>query len=156
MNHQLTSNLLSFVRALLTPSLIMMSFIFFVVFLALVAISSHAFVLRPATSQQVSQMTSFSQQQFHQSLLSMTEDETSETEKAAVVECFLIENEDEDTNESFEMEEPTVVCTSEPEEYAWFNGIDEKKMKPTNGTETGATECVEGASPRGTPEWECK
>ena len=67
-----------------------------------------------------------------------------------VVQCYVIEDEDD------EDEKPTVICTSEPEEYAWFNGIDEKKMKPTDGTETGATECVEGASPRGTPEWECK
>ena len=69
-----------------------------------------------------------------------------------VVQCYLIENEDDEEED----EKPSVVCTSEPEEYAWFNGIDEKKMKPTDGTETGATECVEGASPRGTAEWECK
>lgn len=51
---------------------------------------------------------------------------------------------------------PRVVCTSEPEEYAWFNGIDPNHLIPTDGTETGSMECVEGASPRGIPEWECE
>lgn len=75
------------------------------------------------------------------------------------VQCYLIEDDDDDQDGEgagdLASSKPTVVCTSEPEEYAWFNGIDEKKMKPTDGTDTGATECTEGASPRGTPEWEC-
>ena len=76
------------------------------------------------------------------------------------VQCYLIENDDDDGQDgegggAISDAKPTVVCTAEPEEYAWFNGIDEKKMRPTDGTETGATECIEGASPRGTPEWEC-
>ena len=76
------------------------------------------------------------------------------------VQCYLIENDDDDGQDgegsgAVSDAKPTVVCTAEPEEYAWFNGIDEKKLRPTDGTETGATECIEGASPRGTPEWEC-
>mmetsp|Transcript_18022 Transcript_18022/g.18242 ORF Transcript_18022/g.18242 Transcript_18022/m.18242 type:complete len:105 (+) Transcript_18022:501-815(+) len=51
---------------------------------------------------------------------------------------------------------PNVVCTSEPEEYAWFNGIDLHKMRETDGTEEGTKECVEGHSYKGIPEWECE
>ena len=76
------------------------------------------------------------------------------------VQCYLVENDDDDGQDgegggAVSDAKATVVCTAEPEEYAWFNGIDEKKMRPTDGSETGATECIEGASPRGTPEWEC-
>eukprot|EP00587_Corethron_hystrix_P010366 CAMPEP_0113307758 /NCGR_PEP_ID=MMETSP0010_2-20120614/6478_1 /TAXON_ID=216773 ORGANISM="Corethron hystrix, Strain 308" /NCGR_SAMPLE_ID=MMETSP0010_2 /ASSEMBLY_ACC=CAM_ASM_000155 /LENGTH=135 /DNA_ID=CAMNT_0000162683 /DNA_START=196 /DNA_END=600 /DNA_ORIENTATION=- /assembly_acc=CAM_ASM_000155 len=55
--------------------------------------------------------------------------------------------------------EDQVVCTSEPEEYAWFNGIDPKALSKTEGAKTDgeigydAMECVEGSSPRGIPEW---
>ena len=68
------------------------------------------------------------------------------------VECFVVNNEMVET----EGEKPQVVCTSEPEEFAWFNGIERNAMRPTDGTEEEAEECVEGASPKGTPEWECK
>mmetsp|Transcript_4292 Transcript_4292/g.12108 ORF Transcript_4292/g.12108 Transcript_4292/m.12108 type:complete len:137 (-) Transcript_4292:185-595(-) len=75
------------------------------------------------------------------------------------VQCYLIENDDDEQDDessgALADDKSTIVCTSEPEEYAWYNGIDEKKMIPTDGTESGATECIEGASPRGTPEWEC-
>ena len=41
-------------------------------------------------------------------------------------------------------------------QYAWFNGIDPEHLKPTLGATTeGAMECLEGALPRGIPEWEC-
>jgi len=53
-------------------------------------------------------------------------------------------------------DKPEIVCTSEPEDYAWFNGIDPNKMRETDGTEEGTEECVEGYSHKGTPEWECK
>ena len=75
------------------------------------------------------------------------------------MECYLIEDDDDDqeSDEHFHYDKPRVVCTTDPDEYAWFNGIDVEKMTPTDGTEiTGAMECVEGASPRGTPEWECE
>eukprot|EP00978_Attheya_sp_CCMP212_P013553 scaffold34015_cov54-Attheya_sp.AAC.4 len=66
------------------------------------------------------------------------------------IECFVV-------NDETEGQDPQVVCTSEPEEYAWFNGIKPSEMKPTDGVaQEGFNECVEGASPKGTPEWECK
>ena len=69
------------------------------------------------------------------------------------MECYFVYNDDDDDVDAT----PEVICTTEPEEYAWFNGIDEKNMKPTNGAIVeGAVECVEGASPRGIPEWECQ
>lgn len=68
------------------------------------------------------------------------------------IECFVVN--DELIEE--EGEKPVVVCTSEPDEYAWFNGLDPKAMRPTDGVEEGTVECVEGASYKGLPEWECK
>ena len=69
-----------------------------------------------------------------------------------VIECYLV------TDEAVlaEGEPPKIVCTSEPEDYAWFNGIDPQKLTKTDTVSELATECVEGASPRGIPEWECK
>jgi hypothetical protein len=67
------------------------------------------------------------------------------------VECYLVI--DEDVKK--EGATPGVVCTPEPEDFAWFNGLDPKDMVPTDGIVDGAIECVEGASPRGVPEWEC-
>lgn len=75
------------------------------------------------------------------------------------VQCYLIEDKEDDqdgeSSGDLTSAKPTVVCTSEPEAYAWFNGLNENQMKPTDGTDSEATECIEGASPRGTPEWEC-
>jgi hypothetical protein len=63
----------------------------------------------------------------------------------------------EDTIECFVVgETPDVVCTSEPDDYAWYNGIDPEQLKPTDAIKEGAVECVEGESRRGKPEWECK
>lgn len=79
------------------------------------------------------------------------EEEVSVNEKEPI-ECYVVN----DASVVIEGEAPVVVCTSEPEEYAWFNGLDPKAMRPTDGVEEGGVECVEGASPRGIPEWECK
>ena len=70
----------------------------------------------------------------------------------SVIECYLV------TDEAVlaEGDPPKIVCTSEPEDYAWFNGIDPQKLMKTDTVSELATECVEGASPRGIPEWECK
>ena len=69
------------------------------------------------------------------------------------IECFFVFDEDAEKEGIL----PDVVCTSQPDEYAWFNGIERENLKPTEGaTYEFATECVEGASPRGFPEWECK
>jgi hypothetical protein len=51
---------------------------------------------------------------------------------------------------------PQIVCTSNPEEYAWFYGIDKEQLILTHGIHDAALQCVEGASPRGVPEWECE
>jgi hypothetical protein len=74
------------------------------------------------------------------------------------MECYVVDEEEEEEvdGEITAHEKPRVVCTTEPDEYAWFNGVEREKLIPTDGTETGATECVEGASPRGIPEWECE
>jgi hypothetical protein len=68
------------------------------------------------------------------------------------VECFLVNDEDVVKNGAT----PGVVCTSEPDEFAWFNGLDSLALLPTDGMSEDALECVEGASPRGIPEWECR
>ena len=68
------------------------------------------------------------------------------------IQCFIVN--------AFEVEEegaePEVVCTPEPEDYAWFNGLERDAMKPMEESNEKFLECVEGASPRGVPEWECK
>ncbi|KAL7537334.1 hypothetical protein ACHAXR_007743 [Thalassiosira sp. AJA248-18] len=67
------------------------------------------------------------------------------------VTCYVTNDEEIVT----EGEKPHVVCTSEPEDYAWFNGVD--NMRPTDGEEIeGTEECVEGESYKGKPEWECE
>mmetsp|Transcript_29710 Transcript_29710/g.38855 ORF Transcript_29710/g.38855 Transcript_29710/m.38855 type:complete len:123 (+) Transcript_29710:266-634(+) len=76
----------------------------------------------------------------------------SKPDDQAPIECYLT-NEEEVVIDG---ETPQVICTSEPEEYAWFNGIDPDKMKKTDGMEEGKLECVEGSSPRGVEEWECQ
>lgn len=75
----------------------------------------------------------------------------------AAVECFIIEPDEDDDSIDYQ-DSPKVVCTSEPQEYAWMNGIDESRLKPTDDdgdVYEEKMECVEGASPRGIPEWEC-
>jgi len=54
--------------------------------------------------------------------------------------------------------EPQIICTAEPDEYAWFNGLERDHMMPAQDTTVSGEflECIEGASPRGVPEWECK
>jgi hypothetical protein len=67
--------------------------------------------------------------------------------------CYIVNQELVET----EGEEPEIVCTSAPQDYAWFNGLDVEALVPVDGTtSTDALECAEGASPRGIPEWECK
>jgi hypothetical protein len=68
------------------------------------------------------------------------------------IQCYVV-NEFEVVEEGVE---PDIVCTPEPDDYAWFNGLDRNAMKVTDGESEDSLECVEGASPRGVPEWECK
>lgn len=75
---------------------------------------------------------------------------TVDDEKA--IQCFIVN--------AFQVEEegaiPEVICTPDPDDYAWFNGLDRETMLPADGHHDDFLECVEGASPRGVPEWECK
>lgn len=68
------------------------------------------------------------------------------------VTCYVTNDEEIVT----EGEKPNVVCTSEPEEYAWFNGVDPKAMRKTDGTQECTDSCIEVESYMGKPEWECK
>ena len=69
-----------------------------------------------------------------------------------VMQCFIVN--------AFEVDEegalPEIICTPEPDDYAWFNGLSREAMRPADGIlSEDALECVEGYSPRGVPEWEC-
>jgi hypothetical protein len=82
--------------------------------------------------------------------LASTVDDEQAQEQA--IQCFIVN--------AFEVEEegadPEIVCTPDPDDYAWFNGLDRDAMKDATGESDNFLECVEGASPRGVPEWECK
>mmetsp|Transcript_1676 Transcript_1676/g.3584 ORF Transcript_1676/g.3584 Transcript_1676/m.3584 type:complete len:121 (+) Transcript_1676:132-494(+) len=67
------------------------------------------------------------------------------------VTCYVTNDEEVVT----EGEKPHVVCTSEPDDFAWFNGVDPNAMRETDGETEGAENCVEGESYKGKPEWEC-
>ena len=75
-------------------------------------------------------------------------------DKEKAIQCFIVN--------AFEVDEegaePEIVCTPEPDEYAWFNGLEREHMKPAASAAASDEylECMEGASPRGVPEWECK
>jgi len=92
-------------------------------------------------------------------LRSSAESATDDAAVAAAVEedadddvtCYVVNDEEIVT----EGEKPHVVCTSEPDDYAWFNGVDPKNMREARGEEEDAELCVEGESFRGKPEWEC-
>ena len=67
------------------------------------------------------------------------------------IECYIVNHE-----EFLEGGKAEVVCTSEPDEYAWFHGLDRNELKPTDGVMEGNMECVQSASPTGITEWECR
>jgi len=77
-----------------------------------------------------------------------------EEEEKKAIQCFIVN--------AFEVDEegaePQIICTAEPDEYAWFNGLERDHMMPAQDTTVSGEflECIEGASPRGVPEWECK
>ena len=64
------------------------------------------------------------------------------------IECYIVKDEDVPIYGD-------VICTSAPEEFAWFEGVNRKLMKPTDGMNIESEQCVEGSSPNGTPEWKC-
>jgi hypothetical protein len=74
------------------------------------------------------------------------------------IQCFLlqVDADHDDASPSPSPSPPEVICTSNPDEYAWFNGIQREDMIPaTDGIYDEAVQCVQGESPRGVPEWEC-
>ena len=70
------------------------------------------------------------------------------------MQCFLILDDD--------LTPPRVICTCQPEEYAWFHGIDPNNMVETTDSlvvlqqRHSSHDLVKGESPRGVPEWECE
>lgn len=83
--------------------------------------------------------------------LRMAGENKQQAQQEQAIECFVVN--------SFQVDRegatPHVVCTSQPDEYAWYNGIERQDMVETDGALPGALECVQGASPRGFTEWEC-
>jgi hypothetical protein len=59
--------------------------------------------------------------------------------------CFLIQAE---TRCQDELSIPQIVCTSNPEEYAWFHSIDQDRMVLTDGIHNQAIQCIEGEGTR--------
>ena len=87
--------------------------------------------------------------------LSSAADDSHSRDDLSEMQCFIV-NQDL-LDEEMEGHFPEVVCTTAPEEYAWFNGIDAEALVPTDGQVVeGTVECVEGHSPRGNPVWECE
>eukprot|EP00986_Skeletonema_menzelii_P011269 scaffold5772_cov145-Skeletonema_menzelii.AAC.4 len=86
------------------------------------------------------------------SLEQSTENATTEAEDTDDVTCFIV-NDEEIINEG---EKPHVVCTSEPEDYAWFNGVDPENMREVDEIVEGVENCIQGESFKGKPEWECE
>jgi len=69
------------------------------------------------------------------------------------IQCFIV-NYDQVENEGAT---PEVYCTPNVEEFAWFNGLDKNNLVNTQDFPSLILfECVDSASPRGVPEWECK
>jgi hypothetical protein len=113
-----------------------------------------AFFVIPTTPRAMTTFVSLRIRQPHVSSSSDPASDDGEQQQQHPIECFVVNDLELQMGED---ELPLVVCTSEPEEYAWFNGIERDVMRPA--TEKDAeltTECVEGASPRGIEEWECK
>lgn len=71
------------------------------------------------------------------------------------IQCFIV-NYDAVQNENAVAE---IYCTSDVEEFAWYHGLSVDELVNTEDMPSLAldfSECVQGASHRGTPEWECK
>jgi hypothetical protein len=68
------------------------------------------------------------------------------------IECYLV-NQDAVIEDG---EKPRIICTSDPEETAWMEGLNREEMIKTEGVENLSGQCVEGHSLTGKPEWECE
>ncbi len=49
-----------------------------------------------------------------------------------------------------------IFCNDNPNRYTWFNRVDFKAMRATDGTLEGAEQCLEVESYKGKHEWECE
>lgn len=78
--------------------------------------------------------------------------ESDKVSKEDPIECYLV-NEDDVVEDRVK---PKVVCTSDPDEYAWMEGLNRRDMIKTDGMENLTGQCIEGASPTGKEEWECE
>jgi len=79
--------------------------------------------------------------------------ETTNSQDEEAIQCFIV-NYGQVENEGAT---PEVHCTSNVEEFTWFHGYDLDDLVNTQDFPSLLlTECVDGASPRGLPEWECK
>ena len=68
------------------------------------------------------------------------------------VQCYIVDGVEDDG-------EPFMVCTAEPQEFAWFNGIKRSQLKPIESDavlQDGTVSCEEETSFNGSPEWFCK
>ena len=66
------------------------------------------------------------------------------------VACYLVNSDSDGVN---------VVCTSSPEKYAWYEGIDREEMEeiaPGSLASSGHLACEEDATFNGEPVWKCK
>lgn len=52
--------------------------------------------------------------------------------------------------------QPYIVCTSEPDETAWFLGIEKDALTPVGEPDSAQLECQMGWSFNGSEEWQCK
>ena len=68
------------------------------------------------------------------------------------IECFLVNQE----AVIVEGEKPRVICTTDRDETAWMEGINQEDMIKTAGVGNVNGQCVEGHSVSGKPEWECE
>jgi len=76
-----------------------------------------------------------------------------EDEGEADIQCFIVNYGQVES----EGATPEVHCTSNVEEFTWFHGYDlDDLVNVKDLPSLSLTECVDGASPRGLPEWECE
>lgn len=77
-----------------------------------------------------------------------------EAAHADVTGCYVVDGVETDGR-------ALVVCTPEPQEYAWFHGLPAAMLRAVGGDSDlggvgGLDECTLGWSHRGVEEWECR
>lgn len=107
---------------------------------------------------------SVSSQHSHRSRAPTTEIFSHQQDDDTPLQCFVILDDDESGRP------PQVVCTADPDDYAWFNGIDRTNLIPTDSNylslcdinndekdtdkSSSVVDCKQETSHRGFPEWE--